>query len=88
MNPVFPLFWEHGPIPRIGNFLRHFFTKLGKFTLYNLIKQNKKNLNIWFTNKHISKFGKQKKYNLLWHSAIKMLQNSDMFLFLELGFSP
>ena len=57
----------------------HHFTQNWK-NIHSIIKdkQSKKS-NIRFTNKHISTFGMQK-YNLLWHSAVKMSQNDNFFV--------
>ena len=71
------------PTPRIGNFLHCYIQSWEKLTPYNIMKQKKSN--IWFTNKHILKFGMQK-YYLLWHSAVKLSKNGDFFSsFLKLG---
>ena len=80
---VFQGFWEHDPTPRIGKFSRCFIQNWEKLTPYNIIKFNKKS-NIWSTNEHILTFGTQK-YNLLWHSAVKISQNGDHFFPLKLG---
>ena len=84
IQAFFSPLWKHDPTPRTGIFSCHFMQNWEKLSLYNLINLNKES-NIWFTNKHISNFGMQK-YNLLWHSAVKLPKNGDhFFLFLELG---